>query len=301
MSNESRHHRCAVIVNPIKVAEGFRAEVTDTFVDNGWGRPLWLETAEDDPGRSMTKQALEAGVDVVIVAGGDGTVRLVADGLAGSGVTMGIIPSGTGNLLARNLSLPLDRDGALHVILAGRTSEIDLIEMKADDKEPEHFAVMAGTGVDSAIMDDADPRLKAKLGPAAYFLSVGKALGRLPLEAVITVDGHHPHRRKAMVVMVGNVGQLVGGIDLLPRAKAHDGLLHVFVASPHRVRDWVRTAAHIATRRGHKGDSIDSFSGNRVVVEIAEPDNYQLDGDVMGPFRRFEAVIKPRALTVFVP
>jgi diacylglycerol kinase (ATP) len=63
----------------------------------------------------------------------------------------------------------------------------------------------------------------------------------------------------------------------------------------------VRTAAHIATRRGHKGDSIDNFSGSKVVVEIAEPDNYQLDGDVIGPFRRFEAVIKPRALTVFVP
>lgn len=301
MSNGSRHHRCAVIVNPIKVGEDFRSEVTDTLVDNGWDRPMWLETAEDDPGRSMTKQALEAGVDVVIVAGGDGTVRLAADGLAGSGVTMGIIPSGTGNLLARNLDLPLDREGALHVILAGKTREIDLIEMTVDDKPPEHFAVMAGTGVDSAIMDDADPRLKAKLGPAAYFLSVGKALGRLPLDAVITVDGHHAHHRKAMVVMVGNVGQLVGGINLLPRAKPHDGLLHVFVAAPHRVRDWVRTAAHIATRRGHKGDSIDNFSGSKVVVEIAEPDNYQLDGDVIGPFRRFEAVIKPRAVTVFVP
>jgi diacylglycerol kinase family enzyme len=249
----------------------------------------------------MSKQAREAGVDVVIVAGGDGTVRLAADGLAGSGVTMGIIPSGTGNLLARNLDLPLDRDGALHVILAGKTREIDLIEMTVDDKAPEHFAVMAGSGVDSAIMDSADPKLKAKLGPAAYFLTVGKALGRLPLDAVITVDGHRPHRRKAMVVMVGNVGQLVGGIDLLPRAKPHDGLLHVFVASPHRIRDWVRTAAHIATRRGHRGDSIDKFSGSRVTVQIAEPDNYQLDGDVIGPFRRFEAVIKPRALTVFVP
>ncbi|GAA3632438.1 diacylglycerol/lipid kinase family protein [Microlunatus ginsengisoli] len=301
MSQATRHPRYAVVVNPIKVADDFRQDVTDTFFDNGWGRPLWLETTEDDAGRAMTRQALDAGVETVVVAGGDGTVRLVADGLAGTEVKLGIIPSGTGNLLARNLDIPLDREGALHVILAKQTKQIDLIEMTVDGHEPEHFAVMAGAGVDSAIMADADPTLKAKLGPAAYFFSVGKALGRLPLNAKITVDGHRPHHRKAMVVLVGNVGQLVGGIALLPRASAHDGLLHVFVASPHRIRDWLRTASHLVTRRGHKGDTIDSFSGSKVVVEIDEADNYQLDGDVIGEFRRFEAVIKPRALTVYTP
>src|SRR6478736_6066594 len=114
MAQQTRRKRCAVIVNPIKVDKDFRAEVTDTFFDNGWDRPLWLETTREDAGRAMTRQAVEAGVEVVVVAGGDGTVRLVADGLAGSDITMGIIPSGTGNLLARNLELPLDRDGALH-------------------------------------------------------------------------------------------------------------------------------------------------------------------------------------------
>jgi diacylglycerol kinase family enzyme len=296
-----RGYRYAVVVNPIKVGDDFEREVTDTFFDNGWGRPLWLETTKDDAGRAMTRQALDAGVETVIVAGGDGTVRLVADGLAGSPVKMGIVPSGTGNLLARNLSLPLDREGAMQVILGGQTSPIDLIEITVDDHEPEHFAVMAGAGVDSAIMSDADPRLKAKLGPAAYFFSVGKALGRLPMDARITVDGHRPHHRRAMVVLVGNVGQLVGGIDLMPRAGASDGLLHVFVASPHRVRDWLRAGAHLITRRGSKGDSIDTFTGSRVTVQVAEPDDYQLDGDVMGPFRRFEAAIQPKALTVYTP
>src|SRR5690242_8309145 len=165
MSQATRHPRYAVVVNPIKVADDFRQEVTDTFFVNGWGRPLWLETTEDDAGRAMTKQALDAGVETVVVAGGDGTVRLVADGLAGTDVKLGIIPSGTGNLLARNLDLPLDREGALHVILAKKTSTIDLIEVTVDDKDPEHFGVMAGTGVDSAIMADADPKLKDKLGP----------------------------------------------------------------------------------------------------------------------------------------
>ncbi|HET9648911.1 MAG TPA: diacylglycerol kinase family protein [Microlunatus sp.] len=293
--------RSAVIVNPVKVPDDFEREITDSLIDNGWARPLWLETTEDDPGRSMTRQAREAEVELVIVAGGDGTVRLVADGLAGSGITLGIIPSGTGNLLARNLGLPLDREGALHVVLTGRERRIDLVELTVDGKDPEHFAVMAGAGVDSAIMADADPKLKEKLGPAAYFLAVGKALGRLPVKATFRIDGHHRRRREAMVVLIGNVGQLVGGIDLLPRATADDGLLHVFVASPHRIRDWLRAAAHIFGRRRGKGDTIDTFSGSRVELSVAEPENYQLDGDVIGEFTRLVAVVKPAALTVLVP
>ena len=261
-----REHRYAVVVNPIKVGDDFEREVTDTFFANGWGRPLWLETTKEDAGRAMTKQARDAGVETVIVAGGDGTVRLVADGLAGSPVKMGIIPSGTGNLLARNLNLPLDREGALHVILAKQTSPIDLIEITVDAQPPEHFAVMAGAGVDSAIMSDADPRLKAKLGPAAYFFSVGKALGRLPMDARITVDGHRPHHRRAMVVLVGNVGQLVGGIDLMPRAGRLRRLaarLRRLAAPGPRLAPRRRTPDHPARLQGRLDRQFQRLAGDR--------------------------------------
>ena len=101
--------RCAVVYNPTKVSDGFRDTLTERLEPAGWTQTLWLETSEDDPGRSMTAEAVAAGVDRVIAAGGDGTVRIVADGLAGSGIVMGLVPAGTGNLLARNLGIPLNR------------------------------------------------------------------------------------------------------------------------------------------------------------------------------------------------
>lgn len=109
----------AVVFNPVKVADDFRDTVSRRLSEAGWSEPLWLETAEDDPGRSMTAKAREAGVDLVLAAGGDGTVRVVADGLAGTSIALGVIPAGTGNLLARNLDLPLDEGAAVEVAFAG--------------------------------------------------------------------------------------------------------------------------------------------------------------------------------------
>jgi diacylglycerol kinase (ATP) len=293
--------RCAVVVNPVKVGPDFRDEVVQTLTGHGWDEPLWLETTVEDPGRGMVAEAVRAGVELVVAAGGDGTVRLVADGLVGTDIVLGVVPAGTGNLLARNLSIPLTESDALQVVVAGHVRRIDLIELSADDGEPEHFAVMAGSGIDSAIMHDADPALKARLGPAAYFFVVGKALGRLPLDATIQIDGHRPRRRNAMLVLIGNVGHLPGGIDLLPAAEAQDGRLHLFVASPRRLIDWLRLAARIVTRRGRERDTVDSWAGERVQITLAEPDNYELDGDVVGSCTTLRARVVPGAVRVCVP
>ena len=104
----SQSRRCAVIYNPTKVSDKFRAQMEESLQRDGWGNTLWLETSVEDPGRAMTKQAVAEQVDLVIGAGGDGTIRYVADGLAHSGIPLGLVPAGTGNLLARNLDLPLE-------------------------------------------------------------------------------------------------------------------------------------------------------------------------------------------------
>jgi diacylglycerol kinase family enzyme len=116
--------RCAVIYNPTKVSDQFRLLVTNRLERDGWADTLWLETSADDPGRGMTKEAVAAQVDLVIGAGGDGTVRVVADGLAGSGIPMGLVPAGTANLLARNLDLPLE-DAAVEIALPGIPDDRD--------------------------------------------------------------------------------------------------------------------------------------------------------------------------------
>ncbi|WP_375424632.1 diacylglycerol/lipid kinase family protein [uncultured Friedmanniella sp.] len=298
---ESSSRQLAVIANPVKVSDAFADLVRKRVADAGWLEPLWLETREDDPGHGMAQQAIDAGVDLVIAAGGDGTIRAVADALANSEVTMAVVPAGTGNLLARNLRLPLSEAGSLDVAFAGRTRDIDLIELTVDGGRSEHFAVMAGVGVDAMIMDEVDPKLKSKVGPAAYFLAAGKALGRLPMPVDISVDHDPPRRRRAMICLIGNVGTLPGGVVLIPDAEADDGHLDVYVASPHQPRHWLRLLRRVVTRREQRGDTVNTWQAQRVLVELAEPEPYQLDGDVVGECRTLEAVIRPGVLRVCIP
>jgi diacylglycerol kinase (ATP) len=298
-SNEAL--RCAVVVNPTKVSDDFHALVVERLSALGWADPLWLETSEEDPGRGMTQQALDAGVDLVIGAGGDGTVRIVAGGMADSKVPMGVVAAGTANLLARNLDLPLTEAEALDVALARKTRDIDLIKLTVDGRVSDHFAVMAGLGVDAVIMDEVNPSLKKAVGPAAYFFAAGKALGRLPMRMEISVDGGRRHRRRAMVCLIGNVGKLPGNIVLIPEADAQDGKLDVYVASPHRLRHWLQLAVRLVTRRRQRDDQVDNWQGRRVEVRLAERDNYQMDGDVVGECRTLAAEVQPGALRVCIP
>jgi diacylglycerol kinase (ATP) len=298
---DGSERRCAVIFNPVKISDGFRDAMASRVAAARWTDPVWLPTTEEDPGRSMAATAVSEQFDLVVAAGGDGTVRVVADGLANSGIPMGIVPSGTANLLARNLGVPMAEADAIEVVLSGRNRTIDLIKLSIDGREPEHFAVMAGMGIDAMTMDETRPDLKDKIGTAAYFVAAARALGRLPVAMRIQVDNRRPHRRHAMICVVGNVGQLPGNITLIPGAEPDDGQLDVYVASPHRLTQWIRVFARLVTRRSNGDDRVDQWRGRRVEVRLDEPDNYQLDGDVVGELRRLVAEIQPQALTVRVP
>ena len=120
--------RVAVILNPIKVGDidSFKGKVYDVVVREGWNVPLWFETTVEDPGAGQAQAALEAGVDLIVTAGGDGTVRAVCEEVARTGVAVGIIPLGTGNLLARNMGLPLNTREAIEVAFSGQDRAIDL-------------------------------------------------------------------------------------------------------------------------------------------------------------------------------
>ncbi|HET9872779.1 MAG TPA: diacylglycerol kinase family protein [Propionibacteriaceae bacterium] len=296
-----RSRRCAVVYNPTKVSDQFRSRVEQLVQQDGWIDTLWLETSAEDPGRGMTRQAVEAGVDLVIGAGGDGTVRIVADGLARTGIPMGLVPAGTGNLLARNLDLPLEEEAAIAVAFAGHTRTIDLIKLTVDDRPVEHFAVMAGIGVDAMIMDETNPDLKDKVGSAAYFVAAAKAMGRLPVAMRVQLDGRRPVRRRAMLCAIANVGELRGNLVLIPGAQPDDGLLDLYIASPRRFTHWVKLALRLITRRPKKDDQVDQRPGKVVKVMIAGKDNYQLDGDAVGECTSLIAEVQPGVLTICVP
>jgi diacylglycerol kinase (ATP) len=295
--------RCAVIYNPVKVTDWtvFRRHVEYELKTRGWARPLWLETTADDPGRAQTAQAVAAGVDLVVGAGGDGTVRVICSGLAGTGIPFGVVAAGTSNLLARNLGIPRDEAAALRVAFDGTDKAIDLVRLTADGGPEEHFAVMAGVGIDAVIMQDTNPDLKKTVGSAAYFVSAAKNANHPALHTSIRVDDRPVLRRKASVIVIGNVGLLPSGILLIPDAKPDDGLLDVLVASPRTLRDWVRLTAQVVTRRERGDDQLDRLTGRRVEITVEPRDQYQLDGDTAGECATLVAEIDPGALIVRVP
>ncbi len=292
--------RAAVIWNPSKVLDrdSFRRSIEWELERRGWGDALWLQTRPDDPGYDMTREAIERGVDLVVVAGGDGTVRVVCSELANTGIPLGIIPAGTGNLLARNLGIPLDETEAARLAFTGTARPIDLVKVTIDghDEEAEHFAVMAGIGIDARIMETTRPELKKTVGSAAYFLAAAQQVAAEPMELAFQVDDQPPQHRRAMMAVVGNVGLLQGGIQLFPRASATDGKLDLIVASPKRVTDWAAMAARVLARRPNEQDKVDEVVGRRVRITVAEEMPYELDGDTEGHATVFEAEVVPDAL-----
>ena len=290
--------RAAVVVNPTKCddIEKLRGRIADTMGEFGWAEPLWLETTATDPGLAMAAQAAREAVDVVFACGGDGTVRACAAALAGTGVPLAVLPLGTGNLLARNLGLPMDLADALQVGIAGAERLIDVGVIGADK-----FVVMAGIGFDAAMLAGTNDKLKASVGPLAYLAS---ALGHLrdrPMRIALSVDDGPPVRRRAAAVLVGNLGRLQGGVELLPDARPDDGLLDVAVLSPRGLFGWARLAGQVLLRRRRDTLGVARIRGRKVEVTTRRPHPCELDGDPTADASSLIVSVDPGALVVRVP
>src|SRR5512141_567481 len=159
--------KVAVVMNPIKSrSDEARTLIEDACAAAGWVPPRFFDTTAEDPGFSQARAAVEYGADVVLVGGGDGTVRVVADILAGTDIAMGLIPLGTGNLLARNIHLDVgDLHGSVQTALFGHQRHIDTARMRVENsltnESAEHtFLVIAGMGMDAEIVGDTSTGLK---------------------------------------------------------------------------------------------------------------------------------------------
>ncbi len=295
--------RAAVIVNPIKVGDGvaFRRKVTRSLAVRGYDEPLWLETRIDDAGNAMAKRAIEHDPDLVLVAGGDGTVRVVCAALANTGIPVGVIPAGTGNLLARNLHIPLDLDDALERILEGRDRRIDLVTVSGDGLDTDRFAVMAGLGLDAAIISEAPPHLKAQIGWTAYLVSAARNINHPSVQVRIRLDDAEPVERRVRTVVIGNVGMLQANIPLLPDARPDDGLIDVVVIAPRRVTQWPLVFWRVMTRTKRTEMYLERFTGRQVEITAAADVQRQLDGDGIGMGRSLTAEVEPGSLVVRVP
>lgn len=306
-----------VIVNPTKFENlpAVRRRIDRVADDVGFPAPQWVETTAQDPGFGQTRAALQAGARLVCVLGGDGTVRAVAEVLAGSGVPLGLLPGGTGNLLARNVGAPVARlETAMITALTGRNRAIDIgwmiidptQEQRAhphpaelrDDPNVHAFTVMAGLGFDAQIMVDAPEEVKAKVGWAAYVVSASKHLRDAPFQARIELDGRVGKTRGTRTVVVGNCGRLTGGMVLLPEAAVDDGVLDVARVSPRTLAQWATMATRVLSRRHDGGPHLTRRRGREVVVRVQPTQLVQVDGDDLVTASVLRFVVDPGALVV---
>lgn len=306
---QSPRLRPAVIVNPSKFDDvaAVRDQVDAVCVGAGWAAPLWLETTVEDPGIGQARRAVAEGVALVCALGGDGTVRAVAAGLAGTDTPMGLLPAGTGNLLARNLDLPLDKtENALLVALGGQDKRIDvghlLLDESGEDEHPqEHaFLVMAGLGFDADTMAGAPEALKSKVGWLAYGVSGMRNLRGSQFRVRMRADGGPEFTRRVRTIVIGNCGRLQGGVALLPVAEIDDGQLDAVALSPKGMAGWVAVAGRVITKRRRGHERVEHFRLKTLAVRTDRPEMVQVDGDLVGPARALSVRVDPGALVVRV-
>lgn len=317
----SERRRLYVVYNPNALDDFTEARqaVAEACERHGWHEPTWVETTPEETGTKQSREAVEAGADVVCCVGGDGTLRAVATALVGTDVALGLLPAGTGNLLARNLDLPLDSmEEAMERVLAGGERQIDVGLVRTGERNPvqlaegdapaedeEVFLVMSGFGLDGEIMAKANENLKKAVGWPAYLLSAAKSVtGRGFRVTVATVDeevgGSGTISRSARTVVVGNCGTLQGGLDLMPDAVLDDGLLDGVVLAPKGAFGWLSVFADIVTRhrRGHK--RLDRLRAPAIRLDAQRPVEAEIDGDPIGERRSMAIRVLPRSLRVRV-
>lgn len=314
--------RVAVIFYPDKIARRkLTAAIESAVMPLGWEPTLWLPTSAEEPGGEQALRAIAQGATHLLIAGGDGTIREVVEALClnhlGDRVTLGILPAGTGNVLARNLKIDLnDLPSAVNRALHGNRHPIDLglVRLIHEDghRAERVFSVMAGMGLDAKIFEKTDPKLKKAIGWFAYIDGGIKSLPTLFERMDVSVDNRESRNLKVVSLIIGNVGWLPGKITLMPDANLDDGILDVAAVGPRRFWNWIdfwgrvtwvsnlrenRQLRHLIDQTADV-KTLENLNGKKIRVTPENPVFIQLDGDPMGSVVEAEFEVQPRAVTV---
>jgi diacylglycerol kinase (ATP) len=258
------------------------------------------ETRGAGDGVSLARQAVAQRVDLVIAHGGDGTVAEVAEGVAGSGCPMGILPAGTGNLLAGNLGIARAPRAAAEIILAGRARSLDLGRMESGGKS-RCFAVACGAGLDARMMRDTPARLKRTLGRSSYVLTATRLATRIcACEIELQVDGV-AHSARAAAILAANCRYLIPGLLPLPAGvRPDDGFLDLAIFDADSFLDVASQTLALLLRRSERHRGIRFLRGTRFRVIASPPMPVEGDGELAGDTPLTIALL-PGALSVLAP
>lgn len=249
----------------------------------------------EGPGDAEAKaeRAVEQGYDVIVAAGGDGTVNEVVNGMAGSSATLGLLPIGTINVFAMELGIPNRPDLAWQVIRQKKVRSVDLAQ--ANDHR---FVQLAGIGLDAQVVEKTDWKAKKALGPLSYLLTATQIVAQKPPRLHVTSDRHGAV--EGSFVLVGN-GRLYGGpFSIFTEADIEDGLLDVCVFQQMNYLALVRYMRGVLFGSHVRFTDVKYFKARHLRVESEEKVPVEVDGELLGHLP-CEFSVSPRKLKVIVP
>ncbi len=256
----------------------------------------WHEVARSKDAPQHVRDLVEAGVDRILVWGGDGTVRRCLHTIVGDELdaSIAILPAGTANLLAKNLEIPIELDGAVDVAVNGTPRPIDVGVMNG-----EHFAVMGGTGFDAVMIKGAeDGRWKERFGRAGYVQATAASTKIKPRRVTIEVDGEPWFSGDATCVLTANVSTILGGITAFPDAAPNSGRLEVGVIQARSRPDWIRLMARAVAGRVDSSPIVNVSSGSQIAITVDKKWPWEVDGGDQPPTRKFEIRCLPEAVRI---
>lgn len=320
--NEARP-QAGLVYHPVKVnGDKLRALLEAASAENGWAPPLIKETTPESNGTEQTQQLIEAGVKAVLVAGGDGTVRAVAQGMTSSEIPLAIVPSGTGNLFARNLKLAkLSPAEMINAVFNGETLKSDIgftTMFRPDGSEETHaFVVMAGIGWDAEMIASTSTELKKAVGWVAYLGGAAAALPKAKaFPMMFQLDQNPAQVTRVRSVLCTNCGTLPAGINLAPAASLTDGKLDAILIEAKGWLGWFWLwrrvwwdnsflqrfpAGRRALKRRGKDRALEYLVGTSFDIATVKPQQIELDGDQFGKIIRARSEIRKGQLLLVVP
>jgi diacylglycerol kinase (ATP) len=285
-----------VIAHSGKELGGGLTALRDSLVRHGVDDPLWREVPKSKFASKQVSRMLEVGVDLLFVWGGDGMVQRCIDAIGKAPVTLAILPAGTANLFATNIGIPTNLEQAVQIGLHGPRLALDV-----GTANGERFGVMAGTGFDAMMIREADGGLKDRLGRFAYVVTGLRGVGRDPVKTRVRVDGHKWFTGSASCVLVGNMGDVIGGLSAFPDARPDDGRLNVAVVTADSATDWARTLGRTLVGTPASSPFVQMTTAEKIEVRLDTKRPYELDGGKRPKTKRLTFSVEPGAVTVCVP
>jgi diacylglycerol kinase (ATP) len=296
--------KAQIVLNPSAGQRDRRRELKEAIAyleDHGWQLSL-RETHGPEEATAYARQAAAEGYDVVIAAGGDGTVSEVANGLIGSKVALGMFPIGTTNVWALQMGIPpfwpLRQHSLLEaakVLAEGHTRRVDLGEVNG-----RYFLLWAGVGLDAKVTEEVEPEVKKRLGPLAFIIA-GIVVARefAGTKVQVTIDGCEVNRR-AILILASNAQFYAGIVRVAAQARLDDGLLDVLIFKGQGFPATLRHIFSVLTSRHLRDPEVEYYQARRVEISAAKPLLVHAD-DELFTTTPVEISVVPGALRVVVP